>query len=229
MKQVPLGTRVKPLGINRSVCAQGIPSRAVLIDPNPRVKYTAYDETLKRRVEVDQDAVIKYRLRPMTNFYYLIGRLNTDMKGDIIGDDMVIEYLQLSESLNNDFSDQIVEQGVPESLKMELVSKKANGRDFSYIKVTTSKVQPSQEIMNKVKLLQSNPEAIESMWQMIDASTSITIKEYEKLLKESKDNPQLETRVTRQAVPTPQPVAMIEDPANNDFGDGDPFNDADWK
>lgn len=183
MQKVQLGTKVRPLGINRTNVADGYKCRAVLVDLNPRVKYIAWDPKLKKRIEVDQDFIIKYNLRPMTQFYYLIAKLNTDMNGQVVGDQFVVEYLQLSENVNNEFSDSIEEFGNFSSLLLTKVTKKGdNGKDFSYIKVTPSSLQISPEIQSKVLELRNNTQALESMWNLIDRATSITAEEYENLL-----------------------------------------------
>ena len=43
--------------------------RAVLLDPNPRFTYIAYDETIRKRVKVNQDMVIKYGLSPIPTIF----------------------------------------------------------------------------------------------------------------------------------------------------------------
>ena len=242
MEKLKLGTRVNSLGINRTVCAAGCKSRAILLDRDPRFKYIGWDEKRKKRVEIDQDMVIKYGFRPMTTFYYLIARLNTDMKGNVVGDDFVIEYLQLSENLNNDFSDLVNENPEFNSLVLTLVKKNGGeGKDFSYIDVKTSNYQVSQTILDKLEVLRENEDMIESMWKMIDTTTSMSASDYENLLlQESGENieavnsaservKQVASQATRQALPraqqrpTPQPAVEVME--NDDFGIGDDFGE----
>lgn len=183
MQKVKLGTKVPALGINRLMVAEGVMGRAVLIDPDPRVKYIAYDESVKRKVEVTKELMIKYGLSPSTVFFYLVGRLNTDMKGNIVSDDMVLEYVQLSENLNNEFAGTVTEMGGTfTSLAISKVKKTGNdGKDYSYLKVIPSNTPISAAIQQKVETLRSNPESIEAVWEMIDSTTSITPEAYEEL------------------------------------------------
>lgn len=237
MRSVQIGTRVKPLGIQRLSVGEGQKCRAVLIDPNPQMKYVAYDENVKRRVEVDQDMVIKYGLRASATFYYLVAKLNTDLNGNVIGDQFVVEYLQLSENLNNEFSENLMEQGgVVKSLSLKYVKKTgANGRDFSYIKPTVSAWEPEGSLADKINQLRSNPDFISKCWMMVDADTSITKEAYEKLLAGG-TTPQQPARqippaqAARPALSASQPTSspMPQVPDNfaevNDFGGGDDFD-----
>lgn len=233
MQQVQIGTRVKPLGIQRLSVGEGAKCRAVLLDPNPRMKYIAYDEAYKRRVEVDQDMVIKYGLRPQATFYYLVAKLNTDLNGQVIGDQFTVEYLQLSENLNNELSDQIMEQGIPQSLSLQKVKKSANGRDFSYIKTTPSQMKIDGTLLQKVEELRNNQQFIDQCWSMIDASTSITKEQYEQLLLNQPAQqpapaqiaaPAQQTRQLPPAQSSPMPQAPENFAQQNDFGSGDDFD-----
>lgn len=195
MRKVKQGTHVSPLGINRFVCADGVKSRAILIDPDPQMKYIAFSDKVKRRVEVDQEAVIKYGFRPYTSFFYLVAHLNTDMKGNVVSDDFVVEYLQLSENLNNELSDLIVEFGDFNSLVMVKVPRKGpNGEDFSHIKTTPSNYPISEGLQAKINELRSNQAMIDTMWKLVDRATSITLVEYEQLLAQQAENNQGATR-----------------------------------
>lgn len=185
MEKVALGTRVNRLGIPRVSVAEGSKCRVVLLDENPRMKHVAYDETIRRSVEVDQDMCIRYGLRPSPTFYYLVAKLNTDLQGRVIGDRFTVEYLQLSETQNNEFADAIDEQGIPNSLMLTKLKKTdQNGRDLSTIKVTLSKQDPLAEDANlaaKVNAVRNNTELIENSWKLIDAVTTITKDNYLKL------------------------------------------------
>lgn len=232
MEKIKIGTKVAPLGINRLVCADNVKSRAILLDPDPRIKYIAYDQDKKRKVEVNQELVIKYGLRPYTAIFYLVARLNTDMRGEVVGDQVTIEYLQLSENLNNEFSDLVMEMGNFNSLAITKVTKKGpNNQDFSHLNVKPSQYEVSPELTKKINDLKSNKEAIETMWKLVDRATSITAEEYEKL--------QVADNVNQIASPTSQPAKQIEStpkalPASqasesfessNDFGGDDDFGD----
>lgn len=227
MQKVKLGTKVNRLGINRLNVGEGTVCRAILLDPDPQVKYVAYDEVRKRRVEVDQDMVLKYGLRPMTTFYYLVAKLNTDQTGNVIGDKFTVEYLQLSENLNNEFADLIEEQGFPKSIQLTKVKKVGDGgKDYSYVKPIPSQkaFEENKSLWTKINELRKNKEFINKCWQMIDMDTSMTKKQYIELL--ASENGQA-------ALPQGKPAAHAALPpksdSSNDFGssefsDGTDFN-----
>jgi hypothetical protein len=240
MQQVPIGTRVSRLGIQRLSVGEGAKCRAILLDPNPRVKYIAYDENLRRRVEVDEEMCIKYALRPSTTFFYLVAKLNTDLNGNVIGDKFTVEYLQLSENLNNDLSDLIAEQGTPKSFSLTKVKKTGEGgKDFSYIKVTPSQqgFEDNKSLHQNLDKLRETPNFIETCWAMIDADTSLNREQYEKLLANPQGAPAIAAPQARpqqqlpgaQAPKNPVGSAMPQAPADfaqqNDFGGG--FGDGD--
>ena len=232
MQKVKLGTKVKPLGISRLNCAVGVKCRAILIDEDPRVKYMAYDERIRKNVEVDQELVVQFGLRPYTAYFYLVAKLNTDMNGRVVGDQFEIEYLQLSENLNNDFSDLVCEMGDFNSLAITKVSKKTEKGDFSYLNVKPSTYRElPDEVIARIEELRSNEEAIESMWAMVDYTTSITKETYLTMIQEmsgEQEKPkQIESRQPeRRAIAQPrQHVAQITQaapaPEVPGFGDFD--------
>jgi len=184
MEKVKLGTRVTSLGINRANVAEGMKGKGILLEKDPRFKNLAYDESVQRYVEVDQDLVIKYRLNPISKYYFLIARLNTDMKGQIIGDDFVIEYTQLSDTQYTEYLDGIEAIGgptTPSGVLLTKVSKSVDGKDFSYVKTLPANIPMSENLKKKIKEIRVNKAALESMWIMVDSNTSITVTEYEKL------------------------------------------------
>jgi hypothetical protein len=234
MQQVTIGSRVNKLGIQRLSVGEGATCRAMLLDPNPQMKYIAFDENIKRRVEVDQDMCIKYGLRPSTTFFYLVAKLNTDLNGNVIGDKFTVEYLQLSENLNNELSDLIMEQGVPKSFQLTKVKKTGEGgKDYSYIKVVPSQrdFADNTSLHAKLNELRSNPEFINSCWMMIDADTSLNREQYEKLISGATAQGAPALQAGHQQKPqlpashqAPAGSAMPQAPADfnreNDFGDG---------
>lgn len=234
MEKVALGTKVKRLGIQRLLVSEGAKCRAILLDNDPRMKHIAYDESRKVRVEVDQDMCIEYGLNPSPTFYYLVAKLNTDLNGNVIGDQFTVEYLQLSESLNNKFAEQVSEMGMPKSLSLTKVKKTGeNNKDFSYIETTPSAkslIDDNPSLKAKIQELKSNQEFIENCWKMIDASTSISKERYIALLQSESQN--------QQALPssTPNPARGIQSksqpqqalPSNEfegDFGGAEGFED----
>lgn len=234
MEKVALGTKVKRLGIQRLLVSEGAKCRAILLDNDPRMKHIAYDESRKVRVEVDQDMCIEYGLNPSPTFYYLVAKLNTDLNGNVIGDQFTVEYLQLSESLNNKFAEQVSEMGMPKSLSLTKVKKTGeNNKDFSYIETTPSAkslIDDNPSLKAKIQELKSNQEFIENCWKMIDASTSISKERYIALLQSESQN--------QQALPSsaPNPARGIQSksqpqqalPSNEfegDFGGAEGFED----
>lgn len=230
MEKVAIGTRVRPLGIQRLNVADGARCRVVLLDEDPRMKYIAWDDERKKRVEVDQNLVIRYGLRPMTNFYYLVAKLNTDMNGNVVGDQFVIEYLQLSENLNNDLADAISENPNFTSFMLTKVAKKGpDGQDFSHIKVTPSSYKIDGRLLENLNKLRAETEAIETMWSMIDRATSMTAAEYIKL-REGDDTAQIAAPAAAQPKQVAAPVdraPMPSAPENftETFASGDDFSD----
>ena len=235
MQRVQIGTRVKRLGINRLSIGEGMVGRALLLDPNPQMKYIAYDEANKKRVEVDQDMVLKYGLRPSTTFYYLVAKLNTDLNGNVIGDKFTIEYLQLSENLNNELSDLIAEQGMLKSLQLTKVKKTGEqGRDYSYIKAIPSQkdFSENQLLWNNINKVKSNQEFIDKCWQLIDADTSLNKVQYENFLQSLGNQAMSQTKALsqqKQIQPTQAPQITQQPPAQeqstsfeeaNSFGEG---------
>lgn len=245
MQRVKLGTKVKPLGINRLDVAEGYKCRAVLIDPDPVVKFIGWSEELKRKVELNQDLVIKYGFRPMTTYYYLVAKLNTDMNSNIVNDQFTVEYLQLSENVNNEFIDSLNEMPNFTSLSLSKVKKVAEGRDYSYIKVIPSSVTIPQGILDQIEQIRSTEGAVESMWKLIDAQTSITPEQFERLLADPNANlnepaqvsaPQVAApQVKPRSIPQPKQsqsqsvpqTAPIDTFSNEDLGLGDDFDNFD--
>ena len=184
MKEVQLGQRVKAVAIQRVNVADNVKGRAMLLDINPRVKQIAYDERVRRTVEVSQEDCIRHRLSPRPTYYLLVGRLNTDMNGTVVGSDIMVEYLQLSSSIYEKFADSVVEAGGPSRLASILLTKIVN-KEYGYVNPVPSAAKDfPKEALEKIQALRSNKELINSMWGMVDVSTSITIDQYEEMLEE---------------------------------------------
>lgn len=237
MEKVTIGTKVNRLGIPRLSVGEGSTCRAILLDPDPRMKHIAYDEARKRRVEVDQDMCIRFGLRPSPTFFYLVAKLNTDLNGNVIGDKFTVEYLQLSENLNNEFSDQILEQGVPKSLQLTKVKKSANGKDYSYIKVVPSQrgFEDNKSLWSNIRAVQEKEGFIDTCWAMIDADTSLTKQQYLELLSSENTQGQQETKqiantqhaprqIAQKPAESPMPSVPEDFAKTNDFADNDDFS-----
>lgn len=217
MEIIKMGTKAKSAAILRSVLADGCKGRAILLSKDPAVKQIAFDNKIRRAVEVTQNDCIRLRLSPRATYYLLIARLNTDLKGVVHGSEFVIEYLQLSESVYNEFVEQVEEMGKFTSIVLNKVSK----GEYSYIKVSPSnQYQVTDELKEKIRELRKNTELISAMWQMVDISTSITVAEYEKLLAESPETAQAQIaqpKTTRRMISAPVQT--------QEFDEGDEFDD----
>ena len=178
MEAIQMGTKIKSIGINRANVADNAKGRAVLLDPNPRVKHVAYDNTIKRAVEVTQDDVIKYGFNPRTNYYFLIARMNTDMEGTIVGDKIIVEYVQLAQSVYDEYIESLEENGKGNSILLKKVAK----GDYSYVTVKPSQQNLPQGVVEAVRAMRKDAAMLETMWQLVDKATSISVADYEKML-----------------------------------------------
>lgn len=209
--------------INRSNVAEGFPGRAVLLGENcVFAKAQAYDDRIKRSIEVDQEAILKYRFDKVLTYYYiLIARLNTDNRGNVVSDDVVIEYLRLSEKQWDDLTISMNEMGSFTSLLLTKVKKTGDdGRDFSYVEVKLSNYKEIPAAVSaKVEQMVQTENFVNSIWGMVDAATTITVEMYEQKLKEyyeelAKKNGQ-PANVMQAPVTTPAPAApAIQAPSN---------------
>ena len=209
--------------INRSNVAEGFPGRAVLLGENcVFAKAQAYDDRIKRFIEVDQEAILKYRFDKVLTYYYiLIARLNTDNRGNVVSDDVVIEYLRLSEKQWDDLTISMNEMGSFTSLLLTKVKKTGDdGRDFSYVEVKLSNYKEIPAAVSaKVEQMVQTENFVNSIWGMVDAATTITVEMYEQKLKEyyeelAKKNGQ-PANAMQAPVTTPAPAApAIQAPSN---------------
>lgn len=210
--------------INRSNVAEGFPGRAVLLGENcVFAKAQAYDDRIKRSIEVDQEAILKYRFEKVLSYYYiLIARLNTDNRGNVVSDDVVIEYLRLSEKQWDDLTISMNEMGSFTSLLLTKVKQTGNdGKDFSYVEVKLSNYKEiPQAVFAKVEQMVQTENFVQSIWGMVDAATTITVEMYEQKLKEyyeelakKSGQPANAMQVPTGTAPTP-PAPAIQAPAN---------------
>ena len=226
MERIKLGQKVKSVAINRASVSENTKGRAILLDKCPCVKQIAYDNNIKRAVEVSQDDCIRFHLTPRPTYYLLVARCNTDMKGNVVGDEFTVEYVQMAESVYNDFIEGAEETsgGRINSILLTLVKK----GDYSHVKVTASQYSDFPDALKaKIKELRKNKELIKSMWQMIDISTSMTVDQYVKVL-ESADGAGSQSHQSSYANHTP---AIESDSVkdlqsdSNEFDQGDSFSD----
>lgn len=186
--RIPLGGRMANPTVNRSNVAEGFPGRAIMLGPDCiYAKALYYDERIKRSVEVDQESILKYRFDKVLTYYYiLIARLNTDNRSEVVSDDIVLEYLRLSEAQYETLCTEINEVGNFSSLILTKIKKVGqDGKDFSYTEVKVSNYNRIPESAKvKVDKMVATPNFVQNIWEMVDASTSITIEMYEQKLNE---------------------------------------------
>lgn len=186
--RIPLGGRMANPTVNRSNVAEGFPGRAIMLGPDCiYAKALYYDERIKRSVEVDQEAILKYRFDKVLTYYYiLIARLNTDNRSEVVSDDIVLEYLRLSEAQYETLCTEINEVGNFSSLILTKIKKVGqDGKDFSYTEVKVSNYNRIPESAKaKVDKMVATPNFVQNIWEMVDASTSITVEMYEQKLNE---------------------------------------------
>lgn len=205
--------------INRSNVAEGFPGRAVLLGENcVFAKAQAYDDRIKRSIEVDQEAILKYRFDKVLTYYYiLIARLNTDNRGNVVSDDVVIEYLRLSEKQWDDLTISMNEMGSFTSLLLTKVKKTGDdGRDFSYVEVKLSNYKEIPAAVSaKVEQIVQTENLVNSIWGMVDAATTITVEMYEQKLKEYYEELAKKSGQPANAMQAPVPQPVPQAPTNS--------------
>lgn len=231
MEQVAFGTRVRSMSIPRCDVANGMKGRAVMIDPNVAVKQIAYDDVNKCRVEItSQEESIELKLAPRATFYLLIARLNTDMQGNVASPDFQVEYVQMAESVYNDFLDQAEQVGTFQSLLLQKFSRSASDQ-YGYVKPIAAPAydaQIPQEVYDRIESMRNTPGVLEGIWAMIDQATSLTVEQYRQRLANNEQNggapagrpaiaarpqaprPALNGGTTRAAAPKPAPKAATK-------------------
>lgn len=217
--QIPLGGKMESPNINRSNVAEGFPGRAVLLGENcVFAKAQAYDDRIKRSIEVDQEAILKYRFDKVLTYYYiLIARLNTDNRGNVVSDDVVIEYLRLSEKQWDDLTISMNEMGSFTSLLLTKVKKSGDdGRDFSYVEVKLSNYKEIPAAVSaKVEQMVQTENFVNSIWGMVDAATTITVEMYEQKLKEYYEELAKKNGQPANAMQAPAPQPVPQAPTNS--------------
>lgn len=205
--------------INRSNVAEGFPGRAVLLGENcVFAKAQAYDDRIKRSIEVDQEAILKYRFDKVLTYYYiLIARLNTDNRGNVVSDDVVIEYLRLSEKQWDDLTISMNEMGSFTSLLLTKIKKTGDdGKDFSYVEVKLSNYKEiPQAVFAKVEQMVQTENFVNSIWGMVDAATTITVDMYEQKLKEYYEELAKKSGQPANAMQAPAPQPVPQAPTNS--------------
>ena len=181
-------------------------------------KAQAYDDRIKRSIEVDQEAILKYRFDKVLTYYYiLIARLNTDNRGNVVSDDVVIEYLRLSEKQWDDLTISMNEMGSFTSLLLTKIKKTGDdGKDFSYVEVKLSNYKEiPQAVFAKVEQMVQTENFVNSIWGMVDAATTITVDMYEQKLKEYYEELAKKSGQPANAMQAPAPQPVPQAPTNS--------------
>lgn len=190
MENISFGERAKSATIDRANCADNVIGRAILLDPNPAVKNIAWvstfkgDTEIKRGVEVTQEQAVELRVIPRVTYFFLIARLNTDMKGNVFGDDIKVEYLQLSANVYEDFCDSAQEMRGFTSIVLKKKVRKP-GDTYGFIQPSASQQEVPKSILEKVQKMRDTEGLLPAMWNMVDMASSITYKEWLKILTDS--------------------------------------------
>lgn len=240
MERIDFGMRSKAISIQRANCADNVMGRAILIDPNPAVKHIAWltankqDGTeIKRGVEVDQTQAIALKTIPRTTYFFLIARLNTDLRGNVVGDDITVEYLQLSSNVYEEFCDSAKE--LKDFSHITLTKKvRKPGDTYGYIKPSASQQDIPKSVVDKVNMMRNQEGFVAAMWQMVDMDSSMTLEGWKELLKANNieasipalpsDNSSQRQIQSNQRIQNPQLAAPQSNPAadvtapQNDFG-----------
>lgn len=204
--------QVRSCAIRKVSVVPGEPARAVLLDPNPAYKQVAYDPRVKCTVECDQELIIKNQLeRPRLIFLYLVAVLNTDKRGDIVGDNIDIQYLQLSESVNSNF--QKVAKNNPgfTSIQINKIEKKAENKDMSYLEIIPATLPLNPGLLANIEQYRQNTELVEGLWSMVDRETSTPMDIYYKKLEEAYANGTIQ-QAPQIAAPAQQAAPQIAAP-----------------
>lgn len=239
---VPLqmGQRIRSISIDRADVAENVRGRAFLIDPNPRACYLAFDSDRAKTVFVDQEFAINHCMNPRCYYLFLLGRLDTDSRGRVIGDTVTVQYLRISDKNYLEYCDALEEIEHCGSVVLKKVS--TAGSKFSFVKLIPSKEEIDSEITDKYANID-----LEALWQMVEMSVGITMDQYEDLLaseEESKETrraergfasrsqsqKQIQQRQAPKAITSakPQPVESeaIPEVEDTDFDDVGDFDDA---
>ena len=177
MLNLKMGEKAPSFTVGRSTVSESSVGRLLLLDPNPRALAIGFDNILKRSVRCTQQEALGNKMEPRIQYYLLCARLNTDMKGNVTDDTLVVEYVQMAESVYKEFAELYNEMGDFLSIQ---ITKESKGQ-YSYIKVKPSNsnaVPRTGVIIEKVNALKQNAEFIEAVWEFIEAKTTISFEEW---------------------------------------------------
>lgn len=209
--KVNMGGRIKSVSIQRSdvPAMKGALGRAILLDPCPRACNLGWDKATKTMVYCDQESAIRYKLQPRTYYIFLLGRLNTTLQGDVVGDDIIVEYLQVSDKVYEDF---IVAYNEFPSVSTIALKKEATSPTYSYVKPLPSTYQIPEVyikgIQDKLSRLDLNV-----LWALLENNVAKSPEQYEEILRNAITNPNLSEADKREIASRSAGAPQIEAPA----------------
>lgn len=160
---VPIGTRMASPGIKRVDVADGTIGRGIIITEQTLACLLHYSEVKDAAgyYYVTNQDILNYGLPANLYYVFLIARLNTDARGNILDDSFKVEYLRLKESSYEELADAVSEVG-----SFSLAFKKEVKGKFSNIVAQPSlKVRDDAnhvKIMEKIKTLN-----VESLFKIV--------------------------------------------------------------
>lgn len=207
MQRGTFGQRVQESGIQKFNMAVGGTSIVVPLVKEIVTKEVAYDEELKRRIEVDEEIrVANPKLLPTKEIYMLVAKLNTDQVGNIVSlNNFDIEYLKFSVSKYNSLLPKMMATPNFTCFYVQKTEKHTNdGKSFTDFSYDLSCNEIPQEITAKIQKLVNTQGAIDGLFNMVDLATSTPKATYLQLLNEAS----LTRAIGATTTATAQPIAQ---------------------
>lgn len=175
---IPFGSTVQKLTIPRTTLAEGQQGVIVLASNEIQPRYLYYDTSIKRSVRLTPDEAMQLNVTPTLYYFMLVGRLNTDSYGRIVGDQVTLEYLRLPA---RSYEDLLVQCNNNPNFSCFVVSmdvKHSKQGDFSMLKLTPSSAyQISDAIKATIEQWNSSGK-IGTIWGMLDSQISLSLDQY---------------------------------------------------
>ena len=210
MQRGTFGQKVQESGILQFDMAVGGTSVVVPFTKDILTKDIAFDEQVKRRIDVDDEIrSIKPSLVAKKEIYMLVAKLNTDQSGQIVpSNNFDIEYLKLSVKKYNEICKQ--QLAIPNftSIYVSKEEKKFNNKTINEFKFTLSPTPLPQQITNRMTEVLNAEGVIDGLFNMIDLATSTPKETYLQLLKDA--NGQIAIGAPTQTQSIPQSTAQIQ-------------------
>lgn len=173
-------------------------------------KDIAFDEQVKRRIDVDDEIrSIKPSLVAKKEIYMLVAKLNTDQSGQIVpSNNFDIEYLKLSVKKYNEICKQ--QLAIPNftSIYVSKEEKKFDNKTINEFKFTLSPTPLPQQITSRMAEVVNADGVIDGLFNMIDLATSTPKETYLQLLKDA--NGQIAIGAPTQTQSIPQSTAQVQ-------------------